>query len=342
MNTRNSTRVLEGILKEMKQISMEVGRLMSLQQVLAGIERTPTIKPPEVSEREEELPFKPDIDRTFESFGKHIKNPEPLRPASESSPGSVVEGIIVDPLAFYVPYHHYPKEWGIYLRLHKIYNDFMSFLKQYYSAILKYSWRHALAGVFALYLGVIVMHEFQHHVIEDAATIRNNKSYPYFEDIRDEEALCEFYAFNFFSSIGDEWVNAILSTLYYHWNRANDPVYRPRITQNVANKLAEAPEWFVSESLNISIGFKKEDIQKLRNILEEYIEDIIYHFWDRWYRIRFPFEGVPPSAYLDTRIRKRIKSVLGFDLKCWIDLATKMVPLNNYIREPIPIYFTTY
>jgi len=38
------------------------------------------------------------------------------------------ESIIIDPLAYYVPYHFHPKLWGIYFRVKEINKDFNNFV----------------------------------------------------------------------------------------------------------------------------------------------------------------------------------------------------------------------
>ncbi|MCD6371563.1 MAG: hypothetical protein J7L39_02485 [Candidatus Aenigmarchaeota archaeon] len=73
--------------------------------------------PPVPLERIEEIgeiPLFPPINDEFEKY----KIPERIPEGNES--------IIIDPLAYYVPYHSHPKLWGIYFRIKKLITTLIS------------------------------------------------------------------------------------------------------------------------------------------------------------------------------------------------------------------------
>jgi len=134
-----------------------------------------------------------------------IKSPREIPPMPRSPPWrepSKAPGVIVDPLAYYVPYHVNPKGWGIYLREYKIKQDFMSFINKYWLFIVEpirsvlsmlYFYSDIITFVYYTYLSVILIHELQHHIIEDTSTL-SHANYPLLIK-KDEESFCEYYAF---------------------------------------------------------------------------------------------------------------------------------------------------
>jgi hypothetical protein len=121
------------------------------------------------------------------------------------------EGIIIDPLAFYAPYHYNPRDWGIYFRVNRINNDFNNFLN-YLKARVQLSAKVSRMLFFPPYIRIIYFHELCHHVIEDIGSVSEiyyggvsvseriyhyKRFYPLFPGLerREEEGLCEYMAF---------------------------------------------------------------------------------------------------------------------------------------------------
>jgi hypothetical protein len=109
----------------------------------------------------------------------------------------VKERIIIDPLAFYVPYHFNTGLWGIYFRINEINKDFNNFIPKVGSKIQLLG-RQLGCLCFAPYIRIIFLHELCHHVLEDIATISEQysrtKCYPFLTR-NEEEGLCEYIAF---------------------------------------------------------------------------------------------------------------------------------------------------
>ncbi len=188
-------------------------------------------------------------------------------------------GIIIDPLAFYVPYHSKPKLWGIYFRVEKISQDFNNFLAKLITKPLQLQQLASLC--FAPYIRIIYFHEICHHVIEDVATASelysNKQYYPFLTD-QEEEGLCEYMAFThqarsrspfitpldylrqgyfqlFNIPLHTRWTllrlshyekeslkllnSFTVSELYYHWKRQSN--YRPKVYPGVGAKVG--PLW---------------------------------------------------------------------------------------------------
>jgi hypothetical protein len=174
--------------------------------------------------------------------------------------------IIVDPLAYYVPYHTSQREWGIYLRIVKMLTDFLRFTSAY-AGRLNFQNPRSLACAWSLYVGVVYMHELAHHIVEDVASV-GGKPYPLFFR-EEEESLCEFHAFATMEEVfgeGVRWrlwriaashpvfralgaaprvpvhcgrgdVLSILSALYHWWDRGSSTIYKPSIREGVPSKL---------------------------------------------------------------------------------------------------------
>lgn len=156
-------------------------------------------------------------------------------------------GVIVDPLAFYVPYHVSEEDWGIYFRGRKVRNDFLNFVGGYYNWIRSKLGSNPLPlkDLFFVYLVQIYRHELVHHVAEDIALergIHGKSRYPLVTEDT-EESLCEFFAFkgNWLSqeriesmvkplkniSNSRKLTKLIKSPLYYHWGRNKATIYKP-------------------------------------------------------------------------------------------------------------------
>ncbi len=74
------------------------------------------------------------LGRLFSKLGLRQYNPPAVEDFDadwEKQPKRRFREIIVDPLAFYVPYHLYPDKWGIYFRFSKIVKDFARLLRAY-------------------------------------------------------------------------------------------------------------------------------------------------------------------------------------------------------------------
>jgi hypothetical protein len=167
--------------------------------------------------------------------------------------------IVVDPLAFYVPYHFDPTNWGIYFRVNSIKRDFDCFQRGV---------RLNKSVCFAAYVRMIYFHELCHHCIEDVATIRESYSktvYPFLSR-NEEEGLCEYLAFKqqvranhpfnipsvlmqanwmsyTFHGARDEAIynEHFVRALFHHWKRGSDRIYRPMIHKGVGMKIG--PLW---------------------------------------------------------------------------------------------------
>jgi len=210
-----------------------------------------TLPPPfpfEEIEEIEEVPLFPPINDEFERHETPKRN----------------ESIIIDPLAYYVPYHSHPKLWGIYFRIKKINNDFNNFINRIKNKFTSFQ-KQLRFWCFLPYIRIIYFHELSHHTIEDVGTVFEQysiKNYPFLTKT-EEEGLCEYMAFKtqlrairplhipsslyglrfsilskiYPSPILKRFNEFILNELYYHWNRQNDPVYKPKIHSNVGKKV---------------------------------------------------------------------------------------------------------
>ncbi|MEB2793017.1 MAG: hypothetical protein G5Z42_00795 [Caldisphaeraceae archaeon] len=168
-------------------------------------------------------------------------------------------GIIIDPLAYYVPYHHYPSKWGIYFRIYKVLDFFERIMKSYVLQQLYYKDPYTFARLaWVVYVSYIYWHELAHHIIEDISSLKGNK-YPFLIE-RNEEGLAEWHAFltaenrvwpmtyrMFYHTIprahqkrlDKRFRRAVLSAIYYEANRRNDPIYRPVVRSNVVKTLGD-------------------------------------------------------------------------------------------------------
>lgn len=249
------------------------------------------IIPGNVLEEDEFFPPEQEVEYPIE-VPDHLKE-YPEYPAEKSKNGTlkinekfertfdeIKEKIIIDPLAFYVPYHSSVGLWGIYFRITKITQDFKNFLDHMKTAIKAPDhWRRWL--IFAPYIRVVYFHEMCHHTLEDISLIRglysNKHQYPFLAK-NEEEGLCEYIAFtqqnrafNPFSVPSNtlkkafpsfiipspirrlmpslsvrfrhlEIINkSIVYELFHYWNRQNDPIYKPKIHPNVGAKVG--PLW---------------------------------------------------------------------------------------------------
>lgn len=212
----------------------------------------PSFVPVEKTEEIEETSLFPPINDEFER----------LEPECE-------ESIIIDPLAYYVPYHFNLKLWGIYFRVKEINKDFNNFVNRILYKFKSFQKQFRFL-CFLPYIRVIYFHELAHHTIEDVGTMfkyHSTKNYPFLTRT-EEEGLCEYMAFKtqlhamrpFYiptslygikfniipkihpSPILKKFNEFILSELYYHWNRQNNPVYKPKIYRNVGGKVG--PLWY--------------------------------------------------------------------------------------------------
>jgi len=109
--------------------------------------------------------------------------------------------IVVDPLAFYVPYHYDPHNWGICFRIHRILDRLKHMLEIYTSMIPRYETtldNKLLINVFAIlwnvFMAYLYWHELTHHIVEDICSIRGDR-YPLLNRY-EEEGLAEWHAFS--------------------------------------------------------------------------------------------------------------------------------------------------
>ena len=172
----------------------------------------------------------------------------------------ILEDVIVDILAFYVPQRYGKNEVGIYLRILRMLNDFRNFVINWGS------WLSSYLNVFDfwhLYMWITVFHELCHHTLDDITILKGGRvKYPFMRR-EDEEGFCEYYAFYTTQSLYDtqflsrfisrsrairilmfdeKWPEEAmrklaLSLLYYHWERDKDRIYRPRITSGALQVL---------------------------------------------------------------------------------------------------------
>ncbi|MEN3052331.1 MAG: hypothetical protein ABC606_00840 [Candidatus Methanosuratincola petrocarbonis] len=190
------------------------------------------------------------------------------------------EGVIEDPLAYYVPYptdrdpSSYPR-WGIYFRAHKMLADFKQFHSRLPELIpVEISW--------GVYVQAVFWHELAHHVVQDTWLIQGSysnppPSMPYagysLMPKSDEEGFCEYMAFSaveqgfsvprlaLCNDLRHGWAsrtevpliprytaprpevlrNYALCALYWHWGRDHNPDYRPRVTPLASE--AVGPFW---------------------------------------------------------------------------------------------------
>ena len=166
-------------------------------------------------------------------------------------------GIISDPLAYYVPYHHYPSKWGIYFRIYRVLDFFERIMKSYVLRQLYYKDPYTFARLaWVVYVSYIYWHELAHHIIEDISSLKGNK-YPFLIK-RDEEGLAEWHAFLTAEKriwpmiyrmlsiprahqkrLDKRFRRVVLSAIYYEANRRNDPIYRPVVRSNVVKMLGD-------------------------------------------------------------------------------------------------------
>ncbi|MFA4647740.1 hypothetical protein P8X24_10935 [Pyrococcus kukulkanii] len=171
------------------------------------------------------------------------------------------KGIVVDFLAFYVPYHYSRSDWGIYLRLPKILGAFKGIVRNY-GAYIGISNIGDVLGAFTVFLAYIYWHELTHHIVEDICSMMG-ANYPVLSR-QEEEGLAEWHAFvtaerrlslpyrpyrRLNTAIisrgiwwkipnpGKEARRKILSAIYYYFRRDKDPIYKPIVRDSVVKKL---------------------------------------------------------------------------------------------------------
>lgn len=158
---------------------------------------------------------------------------------------------IVDPFSIYIPYHADIENWGIYIRARRVVEDFLAFCEEFEVEEV------GVPLVFTIYLNTVMTHAMMHHIVEDIATLlefgSGSSRYPLLKR-EEEEGFCEYMAFTrkiastrftkLFPAVmrwraGEygEIFAKVTSALYFHWRRAEDPVYRPRITPEVSRAL---------------------------------------------------------------------------------------------------------
>ena len=170
--------------------------------------------------------------------------------------------IIVDPLALYLPYHHYGQRWGIYFRVNKMLSDFKNFIN-----MLESAWPRSINiwEAWRIYVMTIFWHELAHHVLEDIASALEGARftpplhlhYPLLSSSI-EERFCEYTAFStarrLLTAPRGYWIpllgpesawhidldtrERVLSALYYHWGR-DDPrsKYHPVVDPMVPRRV---------------------------------------------------------------------------------------------------------
>jgi hypothetical protein len=215
------------------------------------------IAEPKAGEESRETKFEKFKKSILERAGPWIRD-DYVRSAREKEKERGKEIIIIDPLAYYIPYHHDDENWGIYFRVDKIildFKDFITFISRI-SRIITID----IEDAWSIYIMVIFWHELTHHVLEDIITvietIRRGRLYPIFK--RDEEErFSEYTAFStayeyiyipipigytiplldpeylvHVRGVGEKEI--LLSALYYHWGR-DDPAspYHPVVEQAI-------------------------------------------------------------------------------------------------------------
>jgi len=187
----------------------------------------------------------------------------------QSGRKDIHENIIVDPLAYYVPYHVNPEKYGIYYRINNIETDLKEYLRN--CCNINTPSYELMQNAFKVYWATLYTHELCHHVIEDDASIRekfDNKTYSMLKR-KHEEGFCEYIAFTTVEKIGSKLVGNdepslilgnkgdlfpelnfetqdnifffLQNKLYYHWIKNKNSIYEPQVYPEVPETLT--PSW---------------------------------------------------------------------------------------------------
>jgi len=95
--------------------------------------------------------------------------------------------VVCDVLAYYVPYTHDRNKWGIYFVKETINRDFGR-LSEYLSQTKNITGIEKGLALY-LYVPLIFVHEFTHHVFEDMKLSKGKYKYD-----KSEERVCEYTA----------------------------------------------------------------------------------------------------------------------------------------------------
>jgi len=175
----------------------------------------------------------------------------------------VCDNVIVDPLAFYLPYNYHLKRWGIYFRIKKMLQTFEKMI-EIYGGYLDIKDLETALRVWMVFVAYVYFHELTHHIVEDISKLKN-VTYPTLNKV-EEEGLAEWHAFSTLTAeartslhykpfgrlplakLGyrvrppeKEFVEKVLSVIYYFMGRDVDPIYRPLVLGTTVQKLE--PLW---------------------------------------------------------------------------------------------------